>query len=233
MFPRPAFSAFCNIRGALFRSPRSNFAVVGHPTYVLTCVSPPLASDWMLNLQHLGLIGQLSENHVHGSSPPPRAFPSMGCFVSCASIYSPALCREILPQAGGTPPAAAVSAEADQYFVWAEMMRRAGCKVERGAEQVTIRRAVTVYTHICNYIYIGLFRIQPTVFIRKYTNSRSDIEPDAPLLLHSSGPLTFLLFVFLQEGTYLDVRNTLCPTALLTLLSLVGEPDEALISDHV
>lgn len=36
----------------------------------------------------------------------------------------------------GTPPAAAVSAESDQYWVWAEMMRRAGCKVDHGAEQV-------------------------------------------------------------------------------------------------
>ncbi|CAM9651957.1 unnamed protein product, partial [Hapterophycus canaliculatus] len=38
-------------------------------------------------------------------------------------------------QASGTPPAAAVSAESDQYWVWAEMMRRAGCKVEAGPEK--------------------------------------------------------------------------------------------------
>lgn len=36
----------------------------------------------------------------------------------------------------GTPPAAAVSAESDQYWVWAEMMRRAGCKVDHAAEEV-------------------------------------------------------------------------------------------------
>lgn len=41
-----------------------------------------------------------------------------------------------IPKVSGTPPAAAVSAESDQYWVWAEMMRRTGCKVDHGAEQV-------------------------------------------------------------------------------------------------
>eukprot|EP00752_Nemacystus_decipiens_P014974 g13332.t1 len=53
------------------------------------------------------------------------------CFSPCKNNTSDAS----KAQAGGTPPAAAVSAESDQYCVWTEMMRRAGCKVDQAAEQ--------------------------------------------------------------------------------------------------
>eukprot|EP00903_Cladosiphon_okamuranus_P009881 g9386.t1 len=53
------------------------------------------------------------------------------CFSPCKNNTADAA----KAQAGGTPPAAAVSAESDQYCVWAEMMRRAGCKVDQAMEK--------------------------------------------------------------------------------------------------
>ncbi|CAM9236981.1 unnamed protein product [Ectocarpus sp. 6 AP-2014] len=53
------------------------------------------------------------------------------CFSPCKNNIADAAKAQV----SGTPPAAAVSAESDQYWVWAEMMRRTGCKVDHGAEQ--------------------------------------------------------------------------------------------------
>lgn len=68
----------------------------------------------------------------------------------------------MLVKESGTPPAAAVSAESDQYFVWAEMMRKAGCKVEDGVEQVSVRFVAKL---LASFHFCGLALLEMSMFL--------------------------------------------------------------------
>ncbi|CAN0024498.1 unnamed protein product [Pylaiella littoralis] len=130
------------------------------------------------------------------------------CFSPCKNNTADAA----KAQASGTPPAAAVSAESDQYWVWAEMMRRAGCKVDQGAEEDWDGVAASLGPQIVFGPHFSVFYAE---LKRRFPKpSAVSVTAGSTLLVTGGGDVTIegltldgALVIEVETGASLVIRN--------------------------
>lgn len=130
------------------------------------------------------------------------------CFSPCKNNIADAA----KAQEDGTPPAAAVSSESDQYFVWGEMMRRAGCRVANAAEENWAGVKASLGPHIVLSPEICVFFSELRRCFPK--PSTVSVSSSSTLLITGGGDVTIealdldgALVIEVEAGASLLIRN--------------------------